>query len=314
MKEIRLDFSIDIITNEKIDKSLFLEKLKKNNKKRNYYTSEIADLYYQEKYKKNIIEIISQYYEIPKCPITNDFVTYRCLGFLKIGTYSKKCSQSQISKHVAENNENFKNSIEKLKKERKGKGNPMFGKIPWNKGLTANESDSVKNISLKKTGQKPSEETKNKQSESAKKRKFHGHTGKKHTEESKQKMREKTIMRFKNGLFPKTKTVPHNLFKKILDEFDLKYEEEFEYGIFIYDFLLVDYNILIEINGDYFHCNPKTKYKIPKYEVQIKNVKRDGKKKNFVLKEKKYKLKYFWELDFNKNIKKIEKWIKNLKK
>lgn len=99
----------------------------------------------------------------------------------------------------------------------------------------------------------------------------------------------------------------------MLDDFNIVYEEEFEYGIFVYDFILKEYNILVEINGDYFHCNPKTRHKIPKSKTQIKNVEKDKRKKSFVLKEKEYKLKCFWEFDLINNIKKIEKWVKNLK-
>jgi hypothetical protein len=203
MKEIQADFSVDIVTNQKIDIKTYLEKVKIIKNKKNVYLSEAADLYYQEKYKKNIIEIFSDFYEIPKCPITKDFVCYQCVGVLKCGTYSKTCPKSKKNKHVAENNEKFKESVKISKEERRGSGNPMFGKIPWNKGLKASESDAIKEMIKKRTGIKHTEESKKKMSESAKKRKVHGHSGKKHSEESKQKMREKTIIRLKNGSFPK---------------------------------------------------------------------------------------------------------------
>lgn len=315
MNNLKIDFTKDYITGDKIPLNEFRNKLKEEtkNKNKNFYLSEIADFYYKKKYNKNILQILNDFFDIPKCPIKNDVVSYKLCGNIIFGKYSSNCSYEEISQHIAKNNENFKKSVEKTKIERIGNGNPMFGKTPWNKGLDINSSESLKRAGENRKGRKHSVSSKNKQSESAKNRKIHGHTGMKHSEESKQKMREKTISRFKNGLFPKTKSVPHNIFKSILDEQKINYEEEFGYGKYSFDFILFDYNLLIEIQGDYFHCNPNTRHKEAKSSVQIKNVNRDVRKKNFILNENKYNFEEIWEFDLINNKEKIEKWIKDLK-
>lgn len=42
----------------------------------------------------------------------------------------------------------------------------------------------------------------------------------------------------------------------ILDDLDIKYVPEYKIGFYHFDCFLVDYNILIECNGDYFHNTP----------------------------------------------------------
>lgn len=315
MKKLKIDFKTDIITGELIPIDEIRIKIVsvKNKKNKNYYLSEIADFYYKEKYNKNIIEILSKFYEIPRCPATNEFVSYKLAGSIIFGKYSKIHNAKKNGKYIAENDENFKNYIEKIKSERKGSGNPMYGAIPWNKNLTKENDERVKQTSEKLYGRFHTEESKEKQSKSAKKRKIHGHTGCKHSEESKQIMREKTLIRFKNGKFPKTKTFPHLKVKEIINEvFFNDFEEEYLYGNFSFDFRIKNY--LIEVQGDYFHCNPNTKYSIPKSNIQIKNFERDKRKRKFVLQKNEFILIEIWEFDIINNFEKVKIWIENLKK
>jgi len=317
MKSLKIDFKIDCVTGETIS----LEKYKKvmrekTNRKSGIYTSELADLYYREKYNKNIVEILSEKYEIPRCPITNELVSYILRGIIVFGRFSKSCTNSQITNYCLEHDESYKEKIKEFKEKRKGKGNPMYGRDAWNKGLTKNNDEKVKRISENRIGIVFSEETKERQSKSAKKRLIHGHTGIKHTEESKQKMREKTISRFKKGEFPQTNSLPHKMVKSILEEIfgvcgkDF-FEEEGKFG-FVFDFMVN--NFLIEVQGDYFHCNPLTRHAIPKSDMQKKNIDRDKRKKNAVLKDGKYVLIELWENDIINNKQKIELCLKNLKK
>ena len=45
-----------------------------------------------------------------------------------------------------------------------------------------------------------------------------------------------------------------------------------------YDIHILNTKILIEIDGDFWHCKPGTKHEIPKYVSQQHNVKNDAKK------------------------------------
>jgi very-short-patch-repair endonuclease len=95
-------------------------------------------------------------------------------------------------------------------------------------------------------------------------------------------------------------------FANILDLLDIKYTTFFyakEIKAF-YDFYLPESNTIIEVDGDFWHCNP-TKFPLPKYESQKKNLIRDKEKEQWV-KDKGYKLLRFWEDDINNNIKSVK--------
>ena len=59
-------------------------------------------------------------------------------------------------------------------------------------------------------------------------------------------------------------------------------------------------NVLIEVQGDFFHCNPKTRNKHPKSKIQKKNLERDEKKKKAVSLSQ-YELLELWESDIIDN-------------
>jgi len=79
-----------------------------------------------------------------------------------------------------------------------------------------------------------------------------------------------------------------------------------------YDFYLPEYNILIEVDGDFYHCNPIKYPNGPIYETQEKNIKRDQIKNQYA-KDNGFKLLRFWETDIKNNpqqiIETIEKEI-----
>ena len=148
-------------------------------------------------------------------------------------------------------------------------------------------------------------------SESAKKRLIHGHTGHKHSEESKQKMRDNTLKMIKEGRYKQTQTKPHLELKKILNSLGFIFEEEFTLGYWSFDFYLVEYDILVEADGDYFHVNPRKYTDGPKTKTQKVNHLRD-KKKNKYCKDNNRTLLRFWEYDILNNPKEIECTLKKL--
>lgn len=98
-------------------------------------------------------------------------------------------------------------------------------------------------------------------------------------------------------------------FKVILDVLDIEYQHLF-YAKPIkgfYDFYLPKYNILIEVDGDFWHCNPK-KFPSSEYITQQKNLKRDQEKNEWA-KSNGYKLLRFWEDDINNNIKQVKQTL-----
>lgn len=194
--------------------------------------------------------------------------------------------------------------------DRLGENNPMYGKIPWNKGLDVSDI-RVKAAIDKLIGRKTSEEVKMKQSESAKKRKIHGHSGRRHTPENIEKFRQNTLKMIKSGAYKQTKTKPHIEMSKILTELGLSFEEEKMFNIWCIDFYLPSFDLYIEVDGDYFHSNPKIYPNGPKTKTQKINAYRD-KKKNIFFEEQKLKLIRFWESDILSNPGEIKCLLKKL--
>lgn len=199
------------------------------------------------------------------------------------------------------------------KESRKGRNNPMYGINAWNKGLTKENNEILKSISNKHIGKLVSEQTKIKQSESAKNRQIHGHTGIKHSEESKEKMRQNTLLMIKQGKFKQNKSKCYLEFKKILEELNILFEEEYKVNYWSIDFWLKDYNIFIEVDGDYWHSNPKFYPNGPKTHSQKINKENDV-RKNHYFNQHNLILYRFWECDILNNPQEIKDILCKLKK
>jgi len=65
-----------------------------------------------------------------------------------------------------------------------------------------------------------------------------------------------------------------------------------------FDFYFPSKKIIIEVDGDFYHCNPNTKYSTPKYEIQKKN-KSNDKRKDTWCQNHGIKLLRYWEKDIN---------------
>lgn len=188
----------------------------------------------------------------------------------------------------------------------------------WNKGLTIDDDrvrDNINkimanpnrggNISKKLTGVPKSEEHKKKLKDTANLR---------WSKESEREMQSKRLISrliLNNYRNPKTKL--EITFQSILEDFGLIEKVDFIYqyqiSSSIYDFYLIKENILIEVDGDFHHCNPNSKHKTPTYEIQLKTIGNDY-KKNLLAKEKGLKLFRFWEADIKTNKDQVVKILK----
>lgn len=89
--------------------------------------------------------------------------------------------------------------------------------------------------------------------------------------------------------------------KKILEEKGFNVTSQFNIGSLRYDLLINDTNVLIEYNGDYWHCNPAkyiSEYFHGKKGLYAKEIWEHDEKKAVLAKEKGYKLFIIWEMDF----------------
>lgn len=260
-----------------------------------YYT-EVFEKYLDSK-NISLVEYFTKYcgLELKKC------LCGICNKDLKIIKKGSNFSWSKMS--CGRNNGVIKWSKE-AKISRSGENNPMYGKQPWNKGKNKYNDPIMRKNSEMAKGRVTPDHVKLKQSESAKKRLIHGHTGRTHSQEEKIRMRYRTLERIKNGSFAKTNTIPHQELKSIIEQFGLKYEEEKIIEYWSFDFYLNDYYLYIEVDGDYWHSNPKFYPDGPKTKSQKINWARDISKNNYCLKHN-LKLVRFWENDIIQNRKEV---------
>lgn len=105
----------------------------------------------------------------------------------------------------------------------------------------------------------------------------------------------------KHGLGHSSKL--EDLFKEILNSLNIEFIHQFYAPDIksLYDFKIKGKNILIEVDGDYWHCNPNIeKFKTPVHEWHYENIKRDEKKNKWA-EENGYTLLRFWEHDIQNN-------------
>ena len=133
-------------------------------------------------------------------------------------------------------------------------------------------------------------------------------------DENKDKQREVRMQYIiNNGLGFSSKL--EDIFKEILICLQIEYIPQFYVKDIkaLYDFKIKGNNILIEVDGDYYHCNPNIdKFKEPKLAWHFENIIRD-KTKNEWAEKNGYTLIRFWEDDIMNNRDKVIQRLLELK-
>lgn len=256
-----------------------------------YYLNKFSN-YLKDNYKIEFKEYCKEYlnFNWPKCPVSGVETGFKLDGK---GVKISKFAQGKISK---EHCPNFAQACDKFSQERKGKGNPMFGRKAWNSGLDASHP-TIALIAAKNVGRKTSEEARLKQSESAKRRKVHGHTGKKHSTETIKKLRENTAKMYQEKRYNRVTQIEIKV-RDFLNELDLEFSEQYFFKYYSLDFALEKYKICIECQGTYFHVDPRIYPNGPISKVQKRNFGRDKAKKKF-LNNNGWTLIELWETEIN---------------
>jgi len=166
---------------------------------------------------------------------------------------------------------------------------------------------------LDKVSQNRSEETKQKISKGGigvSRPKANGFgVGRIHNQATKDKMSNSAIQRILKTGKVKRSGLEYK-FEGILELLEIEYTHSYFIKDInkIYDFYLPKYNILIEIDGDFWHCNPNTKHALPECKTQEINLINDKFKLQWAL-DNGYTLLRFWENDINNNIKYIKQTL-----
>lgn len=126
--------------------------------------------------------------------------------------------------------------------------------------------------------------------------------GKPVSEESKQRTRELAIRLIADGKMPQTMTKPHRAIYNLLTENNIPCENEHSLKYHSIDIYLKDYNLMIEIMGDYWHGIP-LKYQYEELnKQQLKSVKQDKSKHTYTKKYHDVEILYLWERDITHNM------------
>lgn len=107
----------------------------------------------------------------------------------------------------------------------------------------------------------------------------------------------------KNSLQPSSvQTTINNL----LDDMKITFEEEYDIKYYLVDCYLTDYHLMIEVQGDFWHCSPL----LNKNSVGIKNnVVKDKRKHTYIKNKYGIEVLYLWESDVRNNIDLCQKLI-----
>ncbi|HPM21465.1 MAG TPA: hypothetical protein PLY35_09490 [Thermotogota bacterium] len=100
----------------------------------------------------------------------------------------------------------------------------------------------------------------------------------------------------------KHKTNLEYMFETILIDLNLNYIYQYDVDGYNYDFYLTDYGIIIEVDGDWYHCNPE--FYSPISEIQIHTIEHDN-IKNKVALNNNIPLLRFWEYDIKNNLSEV---------
>ena len=121
-----------------------------------------------------------------------------------------------------------------------------------------------------------------------------------YTEKERNKFRAITINRIKNGLYPQTLTKPHKKVNYILDEMNIRYENEYNCKYYSIDIFLSDYNLMIEVMGDYWHASPiKYQNKNKLSDIQFKDIRKNKSKHTYIKRYYNIEILYLWEKDIS---------------
>lgn len=130
----------------------------------------------------------------------------------------------------------------------------------------------------------------------------HSMFGAHQSEENKKKQSEFIIKMISDGVMPQTMTKPHKKINNLLKLHQICFENEHVEKYHSIDIFLSDYNLMIEIMGNYWHAHP-LKYDITQLtNQQKKSIKQDKSKHTYVRKYENIEILYLWEKDINENI------------
>ena len=128
-------------------------------------------------------------------------------------------------------------------------------------------------------------------------------------DEVKQTCRERAIKMLEEGKMPSVYTKPQLKINQILDNNNIRYQNNYGIEYYSIDNYLMEHNLMIEVMGDYWHSNPLVFNFDILNDVQRKRIPKDKAKHTYVKNNHHIEILYLWETDINKDPEKCEKLI-----
>lgn len=120
------------------------------------------------------------------------------------------------------------------------------------------------------------------------------------TEETSRRSREVILKAFSDGKMSNLNSAPQIATNEILDSLGIAYEREKKCGHFAVDNYLTEYDLVIEVMGDYWHCNPNV-FERGQHPHQTKRIGQDRAKHSYLGRYRNISVLYLWESDLSTN-------------
>lgn len=120
--------------------------------------------------------------------------------------------------------------------------------------------------------------------------------------------RKRLLKAFKDGKMNKINSKPQILVDNLLNKMNVEFEREHSVKYYSIDNYLVESNLMIEVQGDYWHSNP-CRFKNKLTEQQFNGIRRDKEKHYYIKHNYDIEILYLWEYDILHNINMCEKLI-----
>ncbi len=117
-------------------------------------------------------------------------------------------------------------------------------------------------------------------------------------EENREKQRKKRVKYLKDYQY-NNKTILESRFGDLLESIGVDFILQYTICGFNFDYYLPKYDLAIEVDGDFYHCNPIKYPNGPIYETQKTTIKNDEKKNKICEGSNGLTLLRFWESDIN---------------
>ena len=122
------------------------------------------------------------------------------------------------------------------------------------------------------------------------------------TDEWREQSQKRAVKILNSGVIKSVNTKPQIIINNLLDEIGINYRNEESFEYYSIDNYLVDYNLCIEVMGDFWHSSPFKYDNDNLYSNQKKTISRDKAKRTYLRRYYGIEILYLWENDIYNNL------------